>query len=436
MLEQIIRHLQAHTAVHDWQVELNHKRSHQLFLVGERVESERSVETVRARVRIYNDHPGPEGDLARGEASFVVLPQDDDTAIARKLEEAVFMAGLVSNPPFGLPGPADYPAVEVLDPRLAEEPRAVLDELRGQLIAAASRQPQVRLSSSECFLEVGESELRNSRGVQAAVRSSQALFDFVLISSDGANESEMHTAQQRRRAADFDVPALVARKAAQARDALRATVPPGHRGPVVISREALLDMLAFFRVQSSAQSKFQKLSQLEVGQSVFGLREVRGEPLHLRSDALLPFGLNSGPCDAEGLPGRDVVIIEDNVLRRFWANQRYAEYLGIEPTGAFGNLVIPPGTTPLAELLADGPLIHIVAFSDMVPDMVTGDVVAEIRLGYVVDGDRVTPIKGGALSANLFDGFAQATYAREVAFLGEYLGPEAIRFEQMVIAGE
>lgn len=248
--------------------------------------------------------------------------------------------------------------------------------------------------------------------------------------------SETHIAQQRRRAADFDVPALVARKATQARDALRATVPPRHRGPVVISREALLDILAFFRVQSAAQSKFQKLSQLEIGQSVFGPREVRGEPLHLRSDALLPFGLNSGPCDAEGLPGRDVVIIEDNVLRRFWANQRYAEYLGIEPTGAFGNLVIPPGTIPLSELLADGPLIHIVAFSHMVPDMVTGDVVAEIRLGYLVDGDRVTPIKGGALSANLFDGFAQAAYAREVAFLGEYLGPEAIRFEQMVIAGE
>jgi len=436
MLEQITEHLQAHTAVHDWQVELNHKRSHQLFLVGERVESERSVETVRAQVRIYNDHPGPAGDVARGEASFVVLPQDGDTTIARKLEEAVFTAGLTNNPPFGLPGTAEYPVVEVLDHRLAAEPRAVLDELRGQLIAAVSGEPQVRLSSSECFLDVGESELRNSRGIQADVQSSQALFDFVLISSDGKNESEMHIAQQRRRAADFDVPALVARKAAQARDALRATVPPRHSGPVVISREALLDMLTFFRAQTAAQSKFQKLSQLELGQSVFGPREVRGEPLHLCSDALLPFGLNSGPCDAEGLPGRNVTIVQDNVLQRFWAGQRYAEYLGIEPTGAFGNLVIPPGTTPLAELLAGGPLMHIVAFSDMMPNMVTGDVVAEIRLGYLVEGERVTPIKGGALSTNLYDGFAQATYAWETAFLGEYFGPEAIRFEQMIIAGE
>ncbi|MBC8447936.1 MAG: hypothetical protein H8D78_09315 [Chloroflexi bacterium] len=436
MLEQIIKQLRSHTAVHDWQVQLSRKRSHQLFLVGERVESERSVETVRAEVRIYNDHPGPEGDVARGEASFVVLPQDGDTAIAHKLEEAAFTAGLTNNPPFGLPGPADYPAVEVLDRRLAEEPQAVLDELRGQLIAAVGGEPQVRLSSSECFLDVGKSELRNSRGIQAAVRSSQALFDFVLISSDGENESEMHIAPQRRRAADFDVPALVARKAAQARDALRATVPPRHSGPVVISREALLDMLAFFRMQTAAQSKFQKLSQLELGQSVFGPREVQGEPLHLRSDALLPFGLHSGPFDAEGLPGQNVAIVEDNVLRRFWAGQRYAEYLGIEPTGALGNLVIPPGSTPLAELLAGGPLIHIVAFSDMTPNMVTGDVVAEIRLGYVVEGDRATPIKGGALSSNLYDGFAQATYAREMVFLGEYFGPEAIRFEKMVVAGE
>ena len=422
--------------MHDWQVEFNRKQSHQLFLIGERVESLRTVETVRAQVRIYHDHPSPEGEMARGEATFTVHPQDGEAAIAHKLGEAVFMAGLTNNPPFGLPGPACYPVVEVLDPRLAAEPQEVLDELRGQLIAAASREPQVRLSSAEFFLDVGERELYNSRGIQAGVQSSQALFDLVIISSEGGNESEVHIAQERRRAADFDVPALVARKAAQARDALRATVPAKHAGPVVISREALLEMLAFFRMQTAAESKFQKLNQLELGESVFGPREVKGEPLCLRSDALLPFGLRSGPFDAEGLPGRDVSIVEDNVLQRFWAGQRYAAYLSIEPTGAFGNLVIPPGSTPLADLLAAGPLIHIVAFSDVTPNLVTGDVVAEIRLGYGVDGDRVTPIKGGALSANIYDAFANAIYSRETAFLGEYQGPEAIRFAEMVVAGE
>ena len=436
MLKRIIARLQAHAAVHDWRVELNRKRSYQLFLVGERVESVRTVETVRAQVRIYNDHPSPEGEMARGEATFIVHPQDGDSAIARKLEEAVFMAGLTSNPPFGLPGPADYPAVEVLDRRMAEEPQVVLDELRGQLIAAVSREPKVRLSSAEFFLDVGESELHNSRGIQAAVQSSQVLFDLVIISSDGKNESETHIAQQRRRAADLHIPSLVARKAAQARDALRATVPPKRQGPVIISREPLPEMLAFFRFQTAAQSKYQKLSQLELGESVFGSREVKGEPLNLHSDALLPFGLRSGPFDAEGLPGRDVSIVEDNVLRRFWAGQRYADYLGIEPTGAFGNLVIPPGSTPLADLLAEGPVFHIVAFSDMVPNMVTGDVVAEIRLGYLVDGGKAVPIKGGALSANLYDAFADAIYSQETVFLGEYQGPEAIRFGQMMVAGE
>ena len=435
MLEGIVRQLESHGSVHDWQVEVNHQRGHQLFLVGERVESERTVETVRAQVRIFNDHPSPGGQTVRGEASFILLPQDGESAIAQKLQEAVFMAGLVGNPLFSLPGPADYPQVEVLDQRLALEPRVVLDELREQLIASVSREPQVRLSSSECFLDVGESQFRNSRGIEAAVQSSRAMFDFVLISSDGQNESEMHIAQERRRAADFDVPALVARKAAQARDALRATLPANHKGAVVISREALLRMWTFLRTQTSAQSKFQKITQLEVGESVFGEREVTGDPLNLRSDGVMPFGLRSGPIDAEGLPGRDVAIVEGNVLRRFWAGQRYAEYLGIDPTGAFGNLVVPPGETPLAELLAGGPLIHIVAFSDMTPNPVTGDVVAEVRLGYAIDGDSVTPVKGGALSTNLYDAFAGATYSQESVFLGEYQGPEAIRFAEMAVAG-
>ncbi|HUW14271.1 MAG TPA: hypothetical protein VM537_31400, partial [Anaerolineae bacterium] len=157
MLERIIRQLESHSSVHDWQVELNHKRGHQLFLVGERVETERTVETVRAEVRIFNDHAAPGGQTVRGEASFVLLPQDGDSAIAQKLQDAVFMAGLVGNPLFSLPGPADYPQVEVLDQRLVQEPRVVLDELSEQLIASVSREPQVRLSSSECFLDVGDS---------------------------------------------------------------------------------------------------------------------------------------------------------------------------------------------------------------------------------------------------------------------------------------
>jgi PmbA protein len=436
MLEMLCRQLKSNPAVHDWQVEVSRKNSHQLFLVGERVENERTVETVRAQVRVYNDHPSPDGQTGRGDASFIVLPQDGESAIAHKLDEAVSMAGLVSNPPFSLPGPADYPDVEVLDPRMVEEPRAVLDELRRQLIQAVNREGQVRLSSSECFLDVGQSEFRNSRGIEAAMYSSHAMFDFVIISRNGQNESEIHIAQERRRLADFDVPGLVARKAAQAQDATRASLPSRHAGPVVISREALPEMLSFFRMQSAAQSKFQKLSQLEIGESVFRGREVTGDPLTLRSDALLPFGLRSGPLDGTGLPGRDLAIVQDSVLQRFWADQRYAEYLGIEPTGAFGNATVPAGATSTAELLSAGPLIHVVAFSDLVPNMVTGDVVSEIRLGYAIDGHSRTPIKGGALSTNLHDAFAQATYSREVVFLGDYQGPEAIRFAHMFVTGD
>ncbi len=59
------------------------------------------------------------------------------------------------------------------------------------------------------------------------------------------------------------------------------------RGVVTLCRPtrcgpALLELLDFFRFQTSGQSKFQKATQLELGQSVFGAREVQGEPLTLR----------------------------------------------------------------------------------------------------------------------------------------------------------
>ena len=71
----------------------------------------------------------------------------------------------------------------------------------------------------------------------------------------------------------------------------------------------------------------------------------------------------------------------------------------------------------------------------MMPNSITGDFVGEIRLGYEIEGNKKRPIKGGSISGNIFTALTNAYFSKETVFLGNYLGPKAIRFEELTISG-
>ncbi|MBC7224816.1 MAG: hypothetical protein H5T59_11180 [Anaerolineae bacterium] len=435
--QRAIALVQGHGDVHDWSVRTVHRQSHELYLVREEVESRRTVETERAVVVVHRDLPEPEGRPQRGFSSFTLLPEDSASAARAKLEEALFAAELASNPPYTLPGPAPYPQVQVWDPDLVERPPEVVEALAGQLLAQLAREPQVEPSSAEFYIHLTETRLSNSQGVEARARDAELFVELVVLSGDGHDESEYYAALRRRALRDLDLPAEVARYAARARDSLGVGPPPTRRGPVVVSGQALVDLLVYLRHASSGAMKYQNLTRWELGKPICGDRPLRGEPLTLVADATLPWGVGTAPFDEDGVPGQRTTLVEGGVCRQFWADYRYAQYLGLPATGSFGNLCIPAGATPLADLLAgEEPVFHIVAFASMDPDPITGEFVGEIRLGYDVRKGSARPFKGGALSGTMEDTLAQVWFSREVAFLGHYLGPEAARFGELAVGGD
>jgi predicted Zn-dependent protease len=159
-----------------------------------------------------------------------------------------------------------------------------------------------------------------------------------------------------------------------------------------------------------------------------------GDPLTVFANRRLPFGVHAGRFDDEGQPAQRIELIRAGRLCAFTASQRYADYLGIAATGAFGDIELPAGTTPEAALLAE-PYVEVEAFSWFTPNEITGDFSSEIRLGYLVEGDRRTPFKGGALVGNVIEALANARWSAETGFYGDYQGPQTARFVTLAIAG-
>lgn len=456
--DQLAETLTATPGASDWQCAVRREEEAQLYLIGSRVEEQRQVMREQTRVTLFNDHPpasatGEGASLARGSTVLALSGEDlaDATRLAAGLHDAVEMARLTDNPPFALPAmPASgFPAVRINDDEMARDLPGSLEVIRAVLEEAVAAQPGVRLSSAELYATRASTAFRNSRGLSAAYDATRVFLDLALIANMGDQEAEFHAALSRRRLADLQIARTIAVYATYARDMLRARPPTTHSGAVLLSGDALGTASSptlggfggFFTplvFQTSGQAAFQQLSRCAPGALITG-EEPRGDRLTVSADAVRPWATNTAPFDDNGVPARVMPLVENGVLRRYWTDIRSSAWLGeSEPTGRFAGLTIAPGTWRLEDLrsVADGPVYEIVAFSLMMPDPITGDFVAEIRLGYRHDANGVHPIKGGSLSGNLFTAFGDARLSASTYSDGVYYGPMAIRFGSLSIAGE
>lgn len=435
MLKTISQALGQQAGVADWKAQHVLRLSTQAYLIGMARECSRSVATETVSVGIYNDHPAKSGNGAvRGSSSLTLLPSDL-ASLPQKLREGVLMAELVDSPPFSLPGPLPLPRTDILDRQIVDKAEQAAAETADTIARLAGRESGVRLSAAEIFLNTEDVTFLNSRGASGSYSATDIYIEMVLLGQAGGRESEHYAELRRRRLADLDLEEFIASSAKYARDSCLGQLPASRQGAVVLTGDAVREIFRPLVIQTSGSAKFKRISTAEAGKSIFGEREVKGESLNLISDGMMPFGLESTPFDTEGMARQRLAVVENNVIRRFLASQQYADYLGIQATGDFANVFVPAGSTPLQDLLSNGSVYHIVSFSAFSPNPITGDFVAEIRLGYDLSGGTSRPIKGGALRGNVFDALANARYSQETGFMGTYLGPRGIRFEDLVVSG-
>lgn len=418
--------------VSDWTIRRSRSTEHQRYLLKDRPECERTVERTRLTVTVINRH-----DKGQGQASFTLFGEDAPLPRS-KVDDAVFMASLQSNPPYSLPAPAPMPAVDLRDSELKSNVRGALDAIQDRVFTAIGREKAARLSAAEVFLNRGETEIRTSTGVEAAKEETSLYLELVVLARDGEQEAESVGEYSARRLASLNIEEIVARHTRFARDTMKAELPSTRTGPAVLSGDTFIPLLEPFKFATSGDALYRKLSPLAVGRTVFGDRTISGDVLTLTSDATLAFGGQSTPFDEEGLALGPIQIINGGSFNAAAASQQYAEYLGVQATGDWHNAVLNPGPKSLDGLLepAEEPVLHVVKFSFLNPDNVRGAFSTEIRLGYEISRTGTRVIKGGSVAGNVYDAFAAAHFARETALRDDYFGPVAIRFDALQVAGK
>jgi PmbA protein len=104
-------------------------------------------------------------------------------------------------------------------------------------------------------------------------------------------------------------------------------------------------------------------------------QKVASELLTIIDDPLIKRGLGSRLYDSDGFAAKRRVMIEAGVLKEFYIDWYYSRKLGWEPTtGGPSNLIIPPGTRSVVEIMKDlGRGILITGFIGGNSNSTTGD---------------------------------------------------------------
>ena len=413
-----------------WEATVVNSSAFQEFRILGDIECIRELSSDRLYLHLYVERD-LDGKRVLGESSLVLDPTDD---FRFRIRQSIGMASLVKNEPFELPGPGqNYPERETHDSTMAANPFHNIAGVRNRL-EAKSQQEKVVLSSSEIGIEERRRTFRNSLGIKAGYSETELFVDFVCLAKDDlGHESESHGCRRVRRLQDLNPESMVGQYARFARDTLSAEEPPTGTFDVVFSHESLDSLFNYFVAQSSGPAAYHGWSRFKNGEPV--VSEVEGDRITLISDPFLPGGLRTLPFDDNGLAVNPVKVIENGLLRYRPVEKRYAQYLNLEPNGAFANVVLKPGTTPFDSLFHPKPVLHCVRFSTFDPDPVSGAFSGEIRLGYWVTDSGTMPVKGGSVSGIIGDAFRRATFSSETVQREAYLGPKGVKLCNLAIAG-
>lgn len=388
-----------------------------------------------------------------GQRSAVTATSDlSADSLARLLEETCAMAAATpEDAAAGLPEPSALaPAIPDLDLYDGSAFDLPLEER----IALARRAEEAALAADPRITnsEGGEFEASaaricyaNTHGFSGEYRASSHALTVVPIAAANGQMQRDYWYSAHRKLAGLEAPEAVGRTAA-ARTVRRlgARKIPTQEVPVVFEPEVAASLLRTLAGAASGSAIYRKASFL-AGR----LGEMIASPaVTVVDDGSLPGALGSRPFDAEGLPTRRTVVLEQGVLKTYLLDSYSARKLGLASTGNAGrdvgdapgvaptNLFLLPGPHPPEEILRS--VDHGLLVTELIGfgvNLVTGDYSRGAAGLWIEGGEVAFPVEEITIAGNLNQMLRQIEMVGSDLVLRGRVAAPTLKIARMTIAG-
>lgn len=432
MLEKIKDILCNHKEISGYKICETKVHSNELFFIKKNVDMDRAKSVHHFNLTVYVDFT-EEGVVYKGSSTTSIHPTMNDTEIESAIREAAFAAKFVKNPYYPLVKSACfYQALK--GSAFAEESLPYWMNKITKAIYKNDIYEKGGINSCEIFLDKIETRIINSEGVDVTEDSYRCMVEFITTWKEDGEEIELY---RRIDCSDFDEELLaeeVSSMIAICRErAIAAPTPALKKASVILTREAVKDFFSYYYAKSNASSVYNHSSTWKVGDRVQGA-EVKGDVITMSLDPFMKNSTHSESFDEDGFALSPVNLIDGGELKRYTADTRYAYYLGVEPTGKIGNIIVESGSKSEEELKRE-PYLMTTAFSDFTVDTMTGDFCGEIRLAWYYDGTTTIPVAGGSITGNINELHQEMYLSRERRKDNDFDGPSMVLLKNVTVAG-
>lgn len=408
-----------------WRINETVEETAELFFVRKELDTRRTKDVRKYEVTVFRDVDGqPEGEPTRGSTSVKLISAMDDGQIDEELRGAYYAAQFASNPYFELTDPTTAPMIEKTG-ELAGAPLAQSVGKMAHALFAPDRHEDAFINSAELFVSRSAQRILSSEGTDVAYTDAKVSGEFV-VQCKQPEDVEIHNDFEYGELDEQALSDKVAEALTFVRDRARAQrILKSGRYDLVLSGNAVVEMLSYYVDRSSAFMVYGHYSTWQNGDDAQG--EADGERLSLTLQATQPYS-------AEGIPMADLPLLDSGKLLAYHGPNRFCRYLGVKPTGSYEKVSCANGTVSFEEL-KKGPCLWAVTFSDFQLDGMSGHFGGEIRLAYLIEDGKVTPVTGGSVNGSILEAQKDLTFSTQRYVTAKYDGPYAMRLKDVSIAG-
>ena len=423
MLEKIKSAL-AELNVQRWRINEVKEESAELFFVKHTLDTRRIKDTHKCVVTVYRESE-KDGKKLVGDTGANINPSMSYDEVKKEIQDAYFAAQFAMNPYYAAPEKVVSDTVTKHN-ELATAPLAESAGKMASAIFSADVSEHAYINSTEVFCHKLYCRILTSEGTDVSFTDATCKGDYVvqcktpddveLINQFEYDDVNVDALRQGvKEYLDFVYDRACAKKALKS-----------GKYDVILSGKNLAEVLSYYTDKSAADMIYPGYSSWKKGDGVQG--EIKGDALDLTVVATRPFS-------GDGIRMNDLTVIEDGKLQAIHGSTPFCRYLGIEPTGTFDKTKCGNQGSVSFDDMKKTPCLWAVAFSDFQMDTFSGHFGGEIRLAYLIEDGKVTPVTGGSINGNLIEAQRNMTFTKERFVSANYEGPYAVKFTDVSVAG-
>ena len=404
-----------------WEVTDKTEKGWEFYFIRHALDQHRAKDIRSFGVKVYKKFDDCLGS-ARAE-----VPADASEKEMRGIVEGLCKdASYVRNPAYTLNKPAAGGAPA------AEAEKIDLEAISGDFIRTLASVPETAtedLNSYEIFVSAVSRRFLNSEGIDVSDVYPSSMVEAVVNARRDGHEIELYRLFKSGTCSREQLTQDLTEALTYGRDKLVTSATPNlGKADVVFSTDPARELYNYFIDRLAADMVFRGMSDWKIGDAV------APENMTVEAVKTLPNSSKNTAWDAEGAPIRDLTLIDRGKAAAYWGSRQFSQYLGLESSFAASNFSVSGGTESAADLRT-GDYLEVVEFSDFQTDAITGDIAGEIRLGYLHQGGKVTPVSGGSVSGNVRELLSGFRFSKETRQYDSLLIPAVTRIQGVTVTG-